>query len=125
MAAVARLEDTVRAYRAVTEADGYDVVDRLERLIMSVRMLEDRELSALVTFAARHDLLAMPAAQAADRLHQLNWDVYARRYRVQEARRAIVFDWATTEPGRAFELAGDYIYNVLEAHPTSPTSCER
>lgn len=34
MAAVARLEDTVRAYRAVTEADGYDVVDRLERLIL-------------------------------------------------------------------------------------------
>jgi hypothetical protein len=28
---------------------------------MSVRMLEDRELSSLVTFAARHDLLALSA----------------------------------------------------------------
>jgi hypothetical protein len=34
MATVARLEETVRAYRAVTEADGFDVVDRLERLIL-------------------------------------------------------------------------------------------
>lgn len=34
MAAFAGLEEAVRAYRAVTEADGFEVVDRLERLIL-------------------------------------------------------------------------------------------
>lgn len=77
-------------------------------------MLEDRELSALVTFAARHALLAMSAGRTADRLHQLNWEVYAERYGVEEARRSIALDWAPTDPGRVFSLAGDYLYNVLE-----------
>lgn len=81
---------------------------------MSVRMLEDRELSAPVTFAARHDLLALSAGRTADRLHQVNWDAYAEGYEVEEARRSIAFDWAPTDAGRVFSLAGDYLYNVLE-----------
>lgn len=44
----------------------------------------------------------------------MNWEAYAERYGVEEARRSIVFDWAPTDPGRVFSLAGDYLYNVLE-----------
>lgn len=48
MTAALKLEEAVRAYRLATEDDGFDLVDRLERLILDHRPMSAEEAAAML-----------------------------------------------------------------------------
>ena len=48
MRAALKLAETVQAYRAVTEDDGFEIIDRLERRILDHRPFSAEEAAAML-----------------------------------------------------------------------------